>query len=105
MEAPQGQMVAVTVKVEMVTLGAINKPEPKPEGEIQDVGILLEKSGGTVPLSKEIGGVAQTAVNVVTSSELAIGDVYILLLGNDSQNFTQYVEIVMSAYKHLGQMG
>ena len=73
MEVQQGQMVAGTVKVEMVQLGAVNKPEPQPEGEIQDVVILLERSGDAVSLSEEIAEVAQTADNVVSSSELANG--------------------------------
>ena len=59
----------------MVKLETIDKPEPKPEEGNQGNGILLENLGGTVPISAELGEVAQIAINVDSSSALEIRDV------------------------------
>ena len=104
-EVQQVHAIEEVAKVEVVVMDTMIRPELELVKNSEDAGILLEKSGEPAPPKRVIVEVDHAVVKVVGSSELAIGDVYILLLGKDSQHFTKYVELVMSAYKHLGKMG
>ena len=93
------------MKAEGVALIATNEPETAPEERGSDVGILLEGSKDTTTPINIVVEFTKIAANSERPSEPRTVDVYILLLGHDCQDFTQYVEIVMFAKEYLGKMG
>ena len=73
--------------------------------EGQDENVLSEGST-KLPVAIQFGEkTTKAATTDEGSSELKTVDVYVLLLGNDSRDFKQYVEIVMTTKECLSKTG